>query len=399
MPSSKPSSVSTSKETRAAQREGITNYGTTMSESASSMRQLPVHLVTNSPTSPDTLPPRAFRERSSNISLPVVPPGREETRKRNESPHPQEDSRGQITVIRPHAEQVDRTAAIQSSVEPPAGPATYPLPSSSSERRTNRPHAEQVNRVASIQPPTKPIPSSPLGERNVTRPHAEPVNRTASSFLQPSIKPSTPYPPTSSSSERNVVRPRAELVSRTASAHPPAKHSTPSPPLDRPTTSILPSPSPAPALTKMAYNRMQPYVDRRNARPDELSRMDPSAASRRPPSTPPEHTVTTTEHHRQDHKDPSAVPQRLPVPRDHIPITTDDPRQDRKVPSVTSDRPSVPPKHTPATTVSPFLQDPKDTSAAPPRQPALLKYTPESMSATEVVAYSFTNFPMRLRYT
>ena len=336
--------------------------------------QLPVHLVTNSPTSLDTLPP-AFRESSSNILLPVVPPGPEETKRRNESPHPQEDSRGQRTVIRPHgAEQVDRTSSIQSSVTPSA---SYP----SSSERTNRPHAEKVNRVASIQPSTKPIPSSPpfslvSSERNVTRPHADPVNRTASSSVQLPIKPSAPYLPTSSSSERNVVRPRAELVSRNASVKPPAKAPTPSPSLDRSSTSISPSLSPpAPALAKIASSRVHPLVDRGNVRSDEQARNDPSSSSRRPPA-PPEHTHTTTKPPRQDYKDPPAVSQRLPEPPEHTPPTSEpSSRKVRRVPSATSDRPSVPSKSTPAMAMSPPFQDSKETSAASSMLPALPKPT------------------------
>jgi hypothetical protein len=220
--SSKSSSISGSKETRAAQREGITNSETIVS--ASSM-QLPVHLVSNSLPSRNPQPSRALRENGSNISLPVVAPGPEETRKRNESPHPQEDSRGQSTVIRPHAVQVDRTASVQPFFKPST---SYPPPSSSSGR-------------------------------TATRPHAEPVNRTASSSVQPSIKPSTSYPPPFSSSERNATRPHAEPVNRTASVQPPAKPSTPTPPLDRPSASISPSSSPpAPALAEMTSNRMHP---------------------------------------------------------------------------------------------------------------------------------------------
>jgi hypothetical protein len=362
--SSKSSSISGSKETRAAQREGITNSETIVS--ASSM-QLPVHLVSNSLPSRNPQPSRALRENGSNISLPVVAPGPEETRKRNESPHPQEDSRGQSTVIRPHAVQVDRTASVQPFIKPST---SYPPPSSSSGR-------------------------------TATRPHAEPVNRTASSSVQPSIKPSTSYPSPFSSSERNATRPHAEPVNRTASVQPPAKPSTPTPPLDRPSASILPSSSPpAPALAEMTSNRMHPprgmpsyesqaqsrealselphppLVDRGNVHSDDQGRKDHPGASRRPPANP-EHTIATTKPPRQDHKVPSAVPQRPPVPPEPIPTTTDLPsRQDHKVPSATSDRPPVPPKQTSATTVSPTLQDPKDASTTLSRPPVLPKHAP-----------------------
>ena len=149
-------SVTASKETRAAQREGITSSGTIVS--ASSV-QLPAHPLTNSPSSRNVLPSRELRENSSNISLPAAAPGPDETRKRNESPHPQDDSRSQRTIIRPHAEQVDRTASVRSSLKPST---SYPPPSSSSERRANTPHIEQVDRIASIQQPAKPslIPHS-----------------------------------------------------------------------------------------------------------------------------------------------------------------------------------------------------------------------------------------------
>ncbi|KAF8495931.1 hypothetical protein F5888DRAFT_1707525 [Russula emetica] len=180
----KSSIISASKETRAAQREGITNSGTTVS--ASSM-QPPVHLVTNSPPSRNALPSRTLGENSSNISLPVVAPGPEETKKRNESPHPQEDSRSQRTVIRPYAEQVDRTASVQPSVKPST---SHPPRSSSSERRVNTFRAEQVDRTAPVQPSVRPStsypPPSPSSERANT-PHAEQADRIAS--IQPSAKP------------------------------------------------------------------------------------------------------------------------------------------------------------------------------------------------------------------
>ncbi len=374
------------------QREGITNSGTVVS--ASSTQQL-VHPVTSSPPSRNALSSHALRENRSNISLPLGP---EETRKRNESPHPQEDSRSQRTVIRPHAVQVDRTASVQSSVKPST---SYPPPSSSSER-TNT-HAEKVDRIAPIQPSAKPstpsFPPSSSSERNATRPHADPVNRTTSSSVQSSVKPSNPYPPPFASSERNATIPHAEPVNRTASVQPPAKPSVPSPLLDRPSASISPSSPPAPALAKMASSRIHPprgilsresqaqfrealsesphppLVDRGNVRSDEQVRKDPSAASRRPPA-PPEHTPATTKPPRHDYKDPSAVPQRPPVPPEHTPSTTTDfpSRQDRKVPS--SDRPPVRSEHTPAMAVSPSLQDPKEASAAPSRPPILPKHTP-----------------------
>lgn len=159
--SSRSSSISASKETRAAQREGITNSGTTAS--ASSM-QLPVHLVTNSPPSRNALP-RALRENRGNTALPVVAPGPEESRKRHESPHHQEDSRSQRIVVKSHAEQGDRTASVQSSAKPST---SFPPPSSSSER-ADTPHAEQVDRIASIHhllslPSLLPHPSHPAKE-------------------------------------------------------------------------------------------------------------------------------------------------------------------------------------------------------------------------------------------
>ena len=380
MLSSKSSSISASKETRTPQREGITNSRTT---APASPIQLPVHLVTNSPSSRNALPSRALRDNnSSNISLP----GPEETRKRNESPHPQEDSesRSQRTIIRPHAERVNRTASVQSSVKPPT---SYPPPPSSGERRVITSHAEQVDRVASIQPPDKPpIPSKPSStpvsssERNVTRPPTDPVNRTASSSVQTSIKPSTPYISPFSSSERNVTRPHAEPVNPTASSsvqssikpsatYPPPLSSATThaiavsdtvnisirPPLDRPSAAMpLPPPFPAQVLAKMASNRMHPLEDRGNVRSDEQARNDPSAASRISPA-PPKPTPAATKPPRQDHKGSPAVPQAPPITPDHIPTTTDLPsRQDSKVPSAASDRPRGRPAHTskhiPATT-------------------------------------------------
>ena len=153
VPSSfKPFSKSTSKKLRTAQREGITNSKTTESASSS---QLPVHLVTNSLPPPNALHSRALRENISNFSLPVVP-GLEEAL---ETPHPQEHSRNQITVIGPHTEQVDATAFIKPSVKPPT---SYPPPTSYRKRRANASHAEQIDRTAPIQPPAEhPIPSSP----------------------------------------------------------------------------------------------------------------------------------------------------------------------------------------------------------------------------------------------
>jgi len=369
--------------------------------SASSM-QLPAHLVTNSPPSRNVLPSQAMRENSSNTSLPVAAPRPEETKKRNESPHPQEESRSQRTVIRPHAEQVNRTASVQPFVKPST---SYPPSSSSSERRANTPHAEQVDRTASIQPSAKPsIPSPPpfsSSEGNATRLHTGSVNRTASSSVQPSINPSIPYHPPSSFSERNATRPSAQPVNRTASVRPPAKPSTPPPPLDRPSASMsLSSPPQAPPLAKMASNRMRgvlsyeyqaqsreslsesphpPVADRGlgNARSREQGRKDPSGASRRPPA-PAEHTPATTKP-RQDHKDPSDAPQ-TPVPPEHIPTTTDhSSRQDRKDPSATLDKPPVPPEHTPATAVSPSLQDPKGASAVPSRPLVPPKHTPATI--------------------
>ena len=345
--------ISASKETRAAQREGVTTSGTVVS--ASSM-QLPGYPLNNSPPSWNAPTSQTLRDNSSNISRPGAAPGLgpEETKKRNITPQPHEDSRSQRTVISPPAEQVDRTTSIQSSVKPFT---SYPPPSSFTERRANTSHADHIDRTASIQSSSQPsAPSSPpfsSSERNASRLTAGPVHRTASNFVQP--KPSTSY---LSSSDRNVTKPHAEPVRRAASV----QHSMP-----------LSPPFPAQALAKMASNRIHPLVDGGNVRSEEQARNDPSAALRMSlsPSNP---TPATTKPPRQDHKDSPAVPQRPPIAPDHVPTTTDLlSRQDRKVPSAASDRPPVRPEHTPATTMLPSLRDP---SAAPSRPAVLPKDTP-----------------------
>jgi hypothetical protein len=347
--SSKSSSISASKETRAAQREGITNSGTTAS--ASSM-QLPVHLVTNSPRSRNALP-RALRENSSNISL--LAPGPEESRKRNESPHSQEDSRSQRTVVRSHTGQADRTASVQPSAkpstpfsppssssetantphagqvnriasnQPSAKPSTsFPPPSSSTERRADTPHAEQLDRIAYIQPSAMPsMPSSPpfsSSERNATRPHADPLNRTTSSSVQPSIKPSILYPPSFSSSERNATRPHPEPVNRTASVQPPAKPSAPPPLLHRPNASISPS-SACSSFDHDCDDDMSPPLVRLGQPPPRTSTVSsgdwPSSAVEHDEQT---HPPPTTERD-QTKQSMHSIPLPLPSNTMHVEVT------------------------------------------------------------------------------
>jgi len=404
--------------------------------SASSM-QPPAHLVTNPPPPRNALPYRALRENSSSISLPVVAPGPEETRKRNESPHRHEDSRSRRTVIRPYAEQIDRTASDWPSVEPST--SYYIPPSSSGKRRADAHHPEQNVHSASLQPFARSTTSYPQPlssiERNVTRPHAEQFDHT--SLVRPSAETYNPYITPFSSSETNFIRPDAkqfecassvqssapltssltifpssglevispyaEILRRTTPVQSPVDPSSP-PLLKQPSTFIPPlSTYSAPELADMSVASSQvhtrsgmlsytpqalsreassesqqpPSADRRWVRPDQQSPKEP------PPPSADRRWVRPDQ---QSPKDPPATSHRPPVFPEPVATEYRSLQGDTGSSAAPHHLP-VPPEHTPATTGVPSRAGHKDSFAAPQKSRVPLKQT-----------HATTKLPSRARH-
>jgi hypothetical protein len=260
--------------------------------SAPSSRQLTsqLHYVNYLPRSRNLLrPPRSPALRSNTL---LGSSGSEETREMDESSSSQVDSPRERTVIRPHAEQVDRTAF----VHPPAMPSTpspFPL-----DRWTT-----------SASPILLPYPQgSAWAKRAFSQMHAPrstlPYEPRAPSRGTPF---ELPHPP---GEDRGKARPDDQGKDSPAAQHGPSAPSEHTPATtESPTQDIR---------TPLLHHTDHPH--------------------------PPENIPAATPHPFRQERSPSSVPRRLHVPPEHSHAMTELPSlQDRKDPSATPYKLSVPP--------------------------------------------------------
>jgi hypothetical protein len=178
-PISNSSNISVSKESRAAQREGVTNPGPILSA--------------------------GFVQLISKLQYSPVSQGSEETKERKESPFIQVDSPRERTVIRPYSEQVDRTASVRPSAKPsiPSPPlkrqsvSTSPL---SSPPATSLTSSRMLTLRCTLpyepQAPSRGTPFEsphPGEDRGKARPDEQGHNPSA---IPPEHTPATTDPPT-----------------------------------------------------------------------------------------------------------------------------------------------------------------------------------------------------------
>ena len=227
-----------------------------------------LHPVITHPPSRDVLPSHVLRDTGSNIPLDPPEPG--ERMEKNESSLRQVDSPRERTMIKPHAELVDRTTPVQPSVKASASP---PPPFPSHERDTIRPHAEKVVRTASIQPTVDPSTPSP-----------PPLKRPSAST---SPLPSFPAPVLAKMASSRMHTPRGTLPYE----HQLSSRGTP-------------------------FESHPPSEDRGKGRPDELGRNDFSFGQRRLPASLPVGLDSTTEPSSAD------IPHRLDAHRPSYPSSS-----------------------------------------------------------------------------
>ena len=308
--SSTSSNTSASKEARATQREEITNPGPASANSMQSTSQL--RPATNSPSSGNVLPSRALQETGSNVTS--GPRGSEGTRERDGSPF------GQVGSTReraPHAEpeQVHRTASVQPSAKPST---TSPPPlkrPSASRSPSPSPPAQAMAKMASGQmhaprgAVTYELQAPPKGT-HFESPHP-PVEdgEKARSGKQGTKYPSATQNRPPAPSEHNPATAERSLVDHKVPSDPFASHELP----------VLPKHSPV--MT------------------EPLDPKTPAATPYNPP-VPPKHKSAATEPRSQGHKDPPAVPDRLPV--EHTSTTTYPPTLPQPPPGLDESNPLIP---------------------------------------------------------